>query len=141
MNEEEKEKARQRTKLWYANNKEKATKYKWFYRTEKIPAYLLTKSKIRARRDNIKHSITKDDIVVPKFCPIILIPILPGVGKVCANSPSLDKIIPEEGYVKGNVQVISHKANAMKQNATPEELRAFAKWVLRTFPEEPNGTS
>lgn len=43
---------------------------------------------------------------------------------------SLDRIIPEKGYVKGNVQVISQLANAMKWDSTPEERLAFAKWIL-----------
>jgi hypothetical protein len=47
------------------------------------------------------------------------------------DAPSLDKIDPKLGYVPGNIQVISHKANAMKWDATREELRAFAKWVLK----------
>ena len=49
------------------------------------------------------------------------------------NSPSIDKIDPAKGYVKGNVQVISKLANSMKQNATPEELIKFAEWVMRTY--------
>ena len=37
--------------------------------------------------------------------------------------------------VPGNVQVISARANAMKNDATPGELRRFAAWVLKEFPE------
>ena len=48
-------------------------------------------------------------------------------------SPSLDRIDPNKGYVKGNVQVISRLANIMKSNASPEELRAFANWVNTNY--------
>jgi hypothetical protein len=51
-------------------------------------------------------------------------------GVVRHNTPSLDKIIPELGYVKGNVQWLSQKANTMKSNATQEELVQFANWIL-----------
>jgi hypothetical protein len=34
---------------------------------------------------------------------------------------------PELGYVPGNVAVISRKANLMKNDASSEELLAFAK--------------
>ena len=39
------------------------------------------------------------------------------------KSPSLDRIIPEKGYVKGNIIVVSLKANTMKNNATIEEIK------------------
>jgi hypothetical protein len=43
------------------------------------------------------------------------------------NSPSLDRIVPEKGYVAGNIRVISQRANRIKSNATVEELRAVLK--------------
>ena len=45
------------------------------------------------------------------------------------DSPSIDKIIPEKGYVKGNVAIISQLVNRVKNNAkTPEEIRLVADW-------------
>lgn len=49
----------------------------------------------------------------------------------CQASPSLDRIIPELGYIKGNVQLISYKANTMKNDASFEELQRFCEWVNR----------
>ena len=43
--------------------------------------------------------------------------------------PSLDRIIPKLGYVKGNVAFISMKANIIKQDATAEDLYAVADWL------------
>jgi hypothetical protein len=48
-------------------------------------------------------------------------------------SPSLDRIDNNKGYIKGNVEVISWKANIMKSNASPEELVEFAKAILEKF--------
>lgn len=50
-------------------------------------------------------------------------------NKAYPNSPSLDRIDPERGYVKGNVWIISHKANAIKNNATHEQLRLVTNAV------------
>jgi UDP-N-acetylenolpyruvoylglucosamine reductase len=47
------------------------------------------------------------------------------------NAPSLDRIDSARGYVPGNVQVVSHKANTMKSNASTEELIAFSEWVQK----------
>jgi hypothetical protein len=53
---------------------------------------------------------------------ILGIPLVMGDKYAHDNSPSLDRIIPELGYVKGNIMVISHKANTIKSNANIEEL-------------------
>jgi hypothetical protein len=49
------------------------------------------------------------------------------------NSPSLDRIDNTKGYIKGNIMVISNKANTMKNNATPKELTKFARWILKIY--------
>jgi hypothetical protein len=46
----------------------------------------------------------------------------------CPHSPSLDRRVPELGYVKGNVEVISMKANAIKSYAAPEEIMLVARY-------------
>lgn len=67
--------------------------------------------------------------IAPTHCPVFGFELVPGCKKLMAN-PSIDKIKPELGYVRGNIQIISNKANIMKGNASLEELRQFAKWVL-----------
>lgn len=98
---------------------------------------MLVSAKTRAKQLNLTINITIDDIVIPEICPLLNIPIFRKPygqrGSFLPNSPSLDKIIPELGYVKGNVQVISMKANAMKYNASIEELKTFATNILKNY--------
>jgi hypothetical protein len=89
-------------------------------------AYMLDRSKSRAKKKGFEHNITITDIQIPNKCPLLGIPLFPGQGGVCPNSPTLDRIDSSKGYVKGNVWVISYKANTIKSNATPEELLTIA---------------
>jgi hypothetical protein len=103
---------------------------KW--RDANITSMMVSSSKKRARKAGVPHTITREDIIIPDVCPVMGIPLYPGVGRGPQhNAPSLDRIIPELGYIPGNIQVISHLANSMKRDASPEQLRLFAEWVLR----------
>lgn len=107
-------------KRWISNNKE------W---------YMWRAAKLRARKLKIPFEIKHfSELVIPKTCPVLGIPLEFGKMSVGSDSPSLDRIIPEKGYVPGNWQIISHKANTMKNNASIEELQKFAKWVNLKYP-------
>lgn len=62
-------------------------------------------------------------------CPVFGKKLVSGVGQSHQWSPSVDRIIPSKGYVRGNLQVISLFANNIKQDATPKQLKQFALWV------------
>jgi hypothetical protein len=87
---------------------------------------MLNRSKSRAKKKGFEHNITIDDILIPDKCPLLGIPLIKGENSVHANSPTLDRIDSTKGYVKGNVWVISYKANTIKSDATPEELLTIA---------------
>lgn len=91
-------------------------------------------AKNRARRRGIEFNIEESDIVIPDICPLLEIPIEYGTRANYDRSPSLDRIDNNKGYIKGNVWVISQKANAMKNSATFEELKTFSKNILRYSP-------
>lgn len=90
----------------------------------------------RARRKNLLFDLTHEYVksLWPEdgLCPAIGIPLIPNVGggNQNHNSPSLDKIDPNGGYVVGNVAIISTLANQMKADgATPDLLRKLASWL------------
>jgi hypothetical protein len=70
--------------------------------------------------------------IAPAKCPVFNRRFVERGAGFSPWAPSIDKIDPAKGYVRGNVQVISMLANAMKRNATPAQLNQFARWVLRT---------
>ena len=89
--------------------------------------YKLTKK--RAIDNNIPFNILLEDIVLPDFCPIFNIPLFRGEGR-SNNSYSLDRILPELGYIKGNVWIISDRANRLKSNMCKEDLIMFCNTIL-----------
>jgi hypothetical protein len=53
-------------------------------------------------------------------------------GNAPDNYATLDKIDPNGGYVEGNVQIVSFRANMLKSNATLEELKMIVKnWTTK----------
>jgi len=96
----------------------------------RIKKLLLNLAKERAKRKGIEFNITENDIELPKKCPILEIPIIPGIGTQSPNSPSIDRIDSSKGYVKGNVAIISYKANAMKNGATLDEMKTFTSNII-----------
>lgn len=89
---------------------------------------MLTRAKSRAKQNNIPFNLELADIIIPETCPLLGIPIEIQLKKgYHPNSPSLDKIIPEKGYIKGNVWVISNRANTLKNDATLQELKTLVE--------------
>jgi len=99
-----------------------------------IRKHLLRNAKARARINNYEFTITKDDIVIPEYCPYLNTKIIVDAGNGrSGHAPSIDRIDNSKGYTKDNIEIISDKANKMKQDATKEELINFAKHVLEKF--------
>jgi hypothetical protein len=94
---------------------------------------MIYQARHRAKKFNVPCTITREDISIPETCPVLGIPLVWNSGYGRPNSPSLDRIDPAQGYVPGNVQVISKRANSMKNDGTAQELLAFADWVYKNF--------
>lgn len=91
---------------------------------------LLSSARVRARDKNISFNITKKDIHIPNFCPVLGIPISVNNSGYCRDdSPSLDRIQPTQGYTKGNVRVVSHRANRFMSDQRADEAELVANAV------------
>lgn len=109
-----------------ASNKAKTRKY----REQHFERTLWSAAKYRARKEQLPFDIDEADIVIPQLCPVLGIPLLRQHGVHNDNSPSMDKIKPALGYVKGNVCVVSHLANRIKSNETnPAVFEAIAAYL------------
>lgn len=101
---------------------------------------LLISAKSRAKRTGIKFDLTLEDVVIPTMCPLLGIKLEKAIKTQAPASPSLDRIDPTAGYVKGNVWVISWRANWIKSNASLLELGRLVRGLrskLRTTSTSP----
>lgn len=99
---------------------------------ESWPQAILTTCRTRCRKALIQFNIEAEDIQIPDVCPIMGVPFVFGLGPNHPLGPSVDRIKPELGYVKGNVCVISRIANRIKSDCTiPAVFRAIANYIER----------
>lgn len=134
---------------WYSRNKDKVRRLntqphvrvrvierrrKWRSRSKEKIMFMAAKG--RAKKYGLEFNIDESDIVIPEYCPVLGFKLRvdsDGDRRPKQFSPSLDRINPAKGYVKGNVRVISLKANTIKSDASVEELRAVLRYVESTF--------
>lgn len=103
------------------------------YYKEKPEKRLLWSAKRRAKERGLGFDIEESDIHIPAYCPYLGIELSCHTprGTPRAACMSLDRKDNTKGYVKGNIEVISHLANTMKNNASPEHLLSFAKEIIK----------
>ena len=81
----------------------------------------------RAKKKGIPFTISMDDIVIPEVCPLLEIPLVSTSDKTDPRNPSLDQKVPGKGYTPDNIWVISYRANALKWDATLQELKTLVE--------------
>ena len=121
-------------KQWNNSISGKNAKQRWKERNPKW-AWVISAvggAKTRAREKGIPFALTKEHVysILTDICPILGYEfIFIGNKQMSERSPSIDRINPKLGYVDGNVAIISVKANAIKSNASWEEIEKVAKWL------------
>lgn len=90
---------------------------------------LRSSAKERAKARGLYFNLKVEDITIPDVCPVLGIPLVKGKGKMHSGSPQLDRKDNSQGYILGNVAVISQRANSIKQDASVETLEALIKYM------------
>lgn len=97
---------------------------------EQIIRSMLQQAKYRAKKDGREFNLTPGDIILPTHCPIYGTTFTPpSCGPRIPTAYSLDRIDSSKGYVRGNVAVISWRANANKRNLTVAEVEALLAYM------------
>lgn len=130
--------AKKHRENYYKKNKEIIhEKNRKKYRENERYAYAMVKrTEHRAMEKNLPFDLSVSDIVIPEFCPILNVKLeIAKGGENRDNSPSIDKIDPNAGYVKGNIQIISMKANRIKTNATISDIEKVLEYLKGIYKE------
>lgn len=128
-------------KAWRIRNKDKylatAKNSAIKRRLTKREAIMLTRIKTRANKNNIPFDLTINDIAIPELCPVLGIKIRTepsGLKYPTDDCAEVDRLIPDLGYIKGNIIIVSRKANRLRSNATVADLLAVANFYYNLLP-------
>lgn len=155
--EKNKEKLNKKSRNWRAENREKyleghkksrnrpeyieAQKKYVYYRRRTIPfVYAAQIARHRAKQMGMECDVDSEylESIWSGTCPIFGTEIFIGSenGDICdTNRASLDRFDNTKGYIKGNVQYISFRANNIKTNATFEEFEKIYSWWKKSIEE------
>ena len=104
----------------------KPSKYYWFNR-------MLTSKGIPKE----ERLYILENFDIPDNCPMLGIPLNYDGGSgegwhgKTDKSPSIDQIRPSKGYTRDNIQIISWRANRIKNDSTPEELVKISQYMQK----------
>lgn len=90
-----------------------------------LEVLMFNRSKSRAKKKNLEFSLELEDLKIPKYCPVFGKPLIRGD---IDWTPSLDRVDSSKGYTKENIEIISNRANRIKNNATLEELEQLVAY-------------
>ena len=126
------EKIRKRKQELHAANVDKDPKGTWLRK-------IFVRAKARAKKRGLPYDDKCPDLELPDVCPVLGIALVyPNAfkNKRSPNSPSLDRLENPLGYVALNLRVISFRANALKNDASIEELEAVIRYMKMSTEEQ-----
>lgn len=130
------EEYKEKQKIYKKSERYKQLSKKWV--TKNKESILCAAAKHRAKKYGLDFNIDSSDIIIPEVCPVLGIPIFKTNNQCRDNSASLDRIDNSKGYVKGNVCVISFRANQLKNCGTLEEHKKIVRYIESMLPSFPS---
>lgn len=108
-----------RMKAWYATRSHKDKMIGWAKYRHKYGSYDGT------------FDLAESDLDWPEFCPALGIKLRYEAqrSRSADDAPTIDRIDSSLGYVRGNVQILSRKANRIKNDGSPEEVMRVAVFM------------
>ena len=95
--------------------------------------HMIGEAKRRAKKKGLACDLNKE-LYFPKVCPILGIDLKHG-STDWYNSPNIDRIDNNKGYLMDNVIVVSALANAIKNAATPDQILAVGEFYKKLYEE------
>ena len=124
----------------YANNvngfRDKILAYQKRRYTENSMLYrlrvALNAARARSKQRGIPFDLTAADLGEPTHCAVtgIQLDVTRGMHQGTIFQPSLDRIDPKLGYVKGNVRVVCHGYNLAKHTGTDSDVLKLARAIV-----------
>lgn len=91
---------------------------------------MLRRAKRRAVDAGFEFNLELEDLLpLPEVCPVLGIPLRISAGPQDPFAHSLDRMDNSKGYIKGNVAVVSYKANRLKNDGSASEHEKIAAWM------------
>jgi len=110
-----------------------------------ICAMANSNAKRRSKKKHLPYNLSTNYLqsIFPKdfICPILKYKMIVNKKQVGKLSPTLDRINPRLGYVKGNVEFVCMLANHMMSNANGNDLKRFSKWINNRYRREGNNNA
>lgn len=97
--------------------------------------YISKTAASRARQNKLPYDKDLSTLALPDICPVLSIPLNYSRRRNVnllgpqPDSPSLDRIVSERGYVVPNLRVISWRANLLKRDATIDEIKRVLAYM------------
>ena len=90
-----------------------------------------TRARIRAKSLKVPFDLTPEylESIWTGICPVTKKQIYHNCDRSYEYAAELDRLVPEKGYVKGNVNWLSRRANRLKNSVSFEEIEQLAIWM------------